>query len=165
MRLFFAVWPPASAARALAEWAGEVHGLCGGRRTPEANIHLTVSFLGQADPAKAIAAARRVRAAPHRLPIEHARYVNRMVWVAPREVPPALKALHSALAIELYREEFILERRPFAVHVTLIRNARATVLPALPGIDWPVSELVLVRSALSSRGPSYEPLERFALAG
>jgi 2'-5' RNA ligase len=163
MRLFFAIWPPARTAQALAAWAEEVRALSGGRRTAEGNIHLTLSFLGSAEPAKAIAAAKRVKGAPHRLPIEHARHVNHMIWVAPREMPPPLAALHSALAIELYREEFILERRPFAAHVTLIRKARATVLHALPAIDWPVSEFVLVRSSLSSRGPSYEPLERFPL--
>jgi len=162
-RLFFAVWPPASAARALAEWAEQVRDLSGGRRTADGNIHLTLSFLGRAEPARAIAAAKRVKAAPHRLPIEHARYVHRMIWVAPREVPAPLAVLHSALAVELYREEFILERRPFAAHVTLIRDARGAVLPALPAIDWPVSEFVLVRSSLSSRGPTYEPLERFPL--
>ena len=163
MRLFFALWPPAKAARALAEWADEVKDLSGGRRTPEGNIHLTLCFLGRAEPARAIAAAKRVKGAPHRLPIEQARHVNRMIWVAPLEVPAPLAALHSALAVELYREEFILERRPFAAHVTLIRNARGAVLPALPPIDWPVSEFVLVRSSLSSRGPAYEPLERFPL--
>ena len=165
MRLFFAIWPPASVARALADWAEEVRGLSGGRRTAEGNIHLTLSFLGQAEPARAIAAAKRVKAAPHHLPIEHARHVNRMIWVAPRQVPAPLAALHGALAVELYREEFILERRPFAAHVTLIRNARGAVLPALPAIDWPVGEFILVRSSLSSRGPSYEPLEGFTLAG
>ena len=162
-RLFFAIWPPANTARVLAEWADEVKDLSGGRRTAEGNIHLTLSFLGRAEPARAIAAARRVKATPHRLPIEHARHVNHMVWVAPREVPAPLAALHSALAVELYREEFILERRPFTAHVTLIRKARGAVLPALPAVDWPVSEFVLVRSSLSSRGPSYEPLERFPL--
>lgn len=164
MRLFFAIWPPADAARALAEWAEEVRGLSGGRGTAEGNIHLTLSFLGQAEAAKAIAAAGRVTGASHRLPIEQARHVNHMVWVAPRETPAALATLHRALAIELYREEFILERRPFAAHVTLIRKARGAVLPALPSIEWPVSEFVLVRSSLSRRGPAYEVIERFRLA-
>lgn len=164
MRLFFAAWPPADAARALAEWAEQVRDLSGGRCTAEGNIHLTLSFLGQAEPAKAVAAARRVKGAPQRLPIEQARHVNRMIWVAPRETPAPLATLHRALAIELYREEFILERRPFAAHVTLIRNARGAVLPALPAIDWPVSEFVLVGSSLSRRGPVYEVIERFQLA-
>ena len=163
MRLFFAIWPPPAVARTLAHWSETAGRATGGRRTTEGNIHLTLAFLGEADPARAIKAARRVRAEAHRLPLEQARYVNRMVWVAPRKMPTALAALHEKLAMELYREEFILERRPFAAHVTLIRDARRAELPAVPAVEWPVDEFVLVRSALSPRGAAYEPVERFTL--
>ena len=163
MRLFFAIWPPAGVARALAQWSEVAARTSGGRRTSEANIHLTLAFLGQADPARAIRAARRVTSPAHFLPIEKARHVHRMVWVGPDEVPPALAILHDRLAMELYREEFILERRPVAAHVTLIRDARRAELPPLPQVDWPVGEFVLVRSSLSPRGAMYEPVERFIL--
>jgi 2'-5' RNA ligase len=132
-----------------------------------ANIHLTLAFLGEADSIRAPAAARRVRGRRHALPIDTARYVkrNEMVWVAPREMPPSLEALVKALHFELYRDEFILERRPFAAHVTLLRNARAPAsLPPLPAVLWPVDEFLLVRSRTSSRGSNYEPVERFPLS-
>ena len=165
MRLFFALWPPADTARALAQWASEAQRATGGKTTPEEKIHLTLAFLGEADPARASAAARRVRAAAHELPIEEARYVreNQMVWVRPRGTPPALNALFERLSVALYREEFILERRPFAAHVTLIRKACGAKLPALPAVHWPVTEFLLVRSALSPKGASYEPVERYPL--
>jgi 2'-5' RNA ligase len=165
MRLFFAIWPPADAAQILAGWSERAARATGGRRTPEGNIHLTLAFLGKADADRAIRAGKRVRGKAHQLPIAEARYVraNRMVWVAPRETPPALSALHESLAMELYRQEFILERRPFAAHVTLIRDAQRAELPPLPAVAWPVEEFVLVRSTVSSRGASYEPLERFTL--
>jgi len=163
MRLFFALWPPDATARALADWADVAQRATGGRRTAEGKIHLTLAFLGEADPAKAVAAAQRVKAQAHRLPIEGGRYLNRMVWAAPKETPPALAALHEKLAMELYREEFILERRPFAAHVTLIRDARRAQLPPVPQVEWPVCEFLLVRSSVSSRGATYEPLERLTL--
>ena len=165
MRIFFAVWPPAQAARALAQWAANAQGQVGGKATSEEKIHLTLAFLGDADPAKAIAAARRVGGEKHELPIEQARHwrENNIVWAGPRETPPALKALHQNLSLELYREEFLLERRPFAAHVTLLRKARAAELPPLPAVKWPVTEFILVRSSLSSKGATYEPLERFSL--
>jgi 2'-5' RNA ligase len=163
MRLFFAIWPPGAAAHALADWADLAQRATSGRRTTEGNIHLTLAFLGQADAEKAIAAARRVKGTAHRLPIEEGRYINRMVWAAPKQTPPALAALHEKLAMELYREEFILERRPFAAHVTLIRDARRAPLPPVPEVEWPVREFLLVRSSVSSRGATYEPLERFTL--
>jgi 2'-5' RNA ligase len=166
MRIFFALWPPVETAHALAEWAHEAQRHTGGRATNEEKIHLTLAFLGEADPQKATRAAQRVTAIRHTLPIEQARYwrENHIVWAGPRETPAPLQALFDRLSMELYREELILERRPFAAHVTLIRKARAAKsLPPLPAVDWPVREILLVRSSLSSKGSTYEPLERFAL--
>jgi RNA 2',3'-cyclic 3'-phosphodiesterase len=165
MRIFFALWPPPETARALAGWARDAQRQSGGRPTSEEKIHLTLAFLGEADPAKAIAAARRAGGEKHELPLEQARYwrENSIVWAGPRETPPALKALHENLSLELYREEFLLERRPCAAHVTLLRKARAAELPPLPDVKWPVTEFILVRSSLSSKGATYEPLERFSL--
>jgi 2'-5' RNA ligase len=166
MRIFFAVWPPVDTARTLGQWAVQAQQKTGGKLTPEEKIHLTLAFLGDANPEKAIAAGKRVEAKAHKLPIEQARYwrENNIVWAGPRETPPPLKALFESLSVELYREELILERRAFAAHVTLIRKVRAAKsLPPLPALDWPVDEFVLVRSLLSSAGSSYEPLERFRL--
>lgn len=166
MRIFFAIWPPAAAARALAQWAREAQRLTGGTLTAEDRIHLTLAFLGEADQDRAICAARKVEGKSHHLPIEEARYWrdNHIVWAGPRETPPPLGELFKRLELALYKEDFILERRAFTAHVTLIRKARAAQpLPPLPAIDWPVREFLLVRSRLSPAGSTYEPLERFAL--
>jgi 2'-5' RNA ligase len=163
VRLFFAAWPPAESAGALEGWARSLEG----RVTPARMIHLTLAFLGVAEPDKAIGAARRVQARAHRLPIEIAQYWkhNRIVWVGPRELPPELKTLVEALHLELSRAEYMLERRPYAAHVTLLRSAPPPAeLPPLPPIDWPVREFTLVRSDVSNRGASYEVVERFKLA-
>jgi RNA 2',3'-cyclic 3'-phosphodiesterase len=158
VRLFFAVWPPGRTAAELESWARALQG----RVIPAEKVHLTLAFLGEAEPGRAAAAARRVSAAPHDLPIDAPGYWkhNRIVWAGPRETPAGLKALVEALHLELYRAEYILERRPFAAHVTLLRNApRPAELPALPEVDWPVSDFTLVRSA----GQVYEVLERFSV--
>ena len=123
MRLFFALWPPRETALALERWAQAVDG----RRTPADKIHLTLAFLGEADAGKASAAAGRVQAAGFRLPLEEARHWahNQIVWAGPHRVPDELARLVEALQVELYKEAFILERRPFAAHVTLVRKAAA----------------------------------------
>jgi 2'-5' RNA ligase len=162
VRLFFAAWPPPETAAALADWARALDG----RRVPAEKIHLTLAFLGAAQPDKAAAAARRVQGRAHALPIEVAKYWkhNQIVWAGPRETPPALAALADALHFELYRAEFILERRPFAAHVTLVRKARRPAsLPPLPAVDWPIRELALVNSTVSANGSTYDILERFPL--
>lgn len=170
MRLFFALWPPEKAARALHEWASQAFRQTSGRVTRAETIHLTLAFLGEIQEPGISAAKDMGRATvgkAHSLPMEQARYWphNRIVWVGPNETPAPLAALAADLKSLLLGKGFELERRSFEAHVTLIRKARAPrALPALPPVDWPVEEFVLVRSTLSNEGSSYEVLERFSLA-
>ena len=156
MRLFFASWPPAGTAQALARWAEDAQRECGGRVARPEAIHLTLAFLGEAQPGQAMAKAGEVRLAGTSFAIEQGRYWdhNRIVWVGPRETPPALGQLAQALG----------ETRRYAAHVTLIRKARAPRrLPPVPALDWPVPEFVLVSARLAPEGASYEVLARYAL--
>jgi len=162
MRLFFAAWPPPDTAAKLALWARQFEG----RPTPAENIHLTLAFLGEANPDAATAAARRAEGRKHHLPLEVARYWkhNQILWAGPRETPGELQALVASLHAELRAAAFVLEDRPFSAHVTLLRKAkRLRTLPNLPALDWPIDDFVLVRSSVSSSGASYEALSRFPL--
>lgn len=166
MRLFFACWPPAETAQALARWAAEVRNDSGGKLTAVESIHLTLAFLGEAQAEPAAAAAREVKARAHELPIDAARYVkrNEMVWVGPEQPPQSLLSLADHLHLSLRNGGFVLEQRPFAAHVTLIRKARRPgSIPPLPKVRWPVDEFLLVASKTSSKGSTYTPIERFAL--
>ncbi len=166
MRLFFACWPPAETAQALARWASEVRNDSGGKLTAVENIHLTLAFLGDAQVEPAVAAARQVKAGAHELPIDAARYVKRteMVWVGPEALPQELASLAAQLREALIHRQFRLEERPFAAHLTLIRKARRPgSIPRLPKVRWPVDEFLLVASRTSSKGSTYTPVERFAL--
>jgi 2'-5' RNA ligase len=163
LRLFFALWPPVEAARALAKWAREARHGAGGRVTAEDTIHLTLAFLGEADPDKAAAAAAGVRGKAFEMPIEIARHWrhNGIVWAGPRAVPPELEDLAASLKKAL--SAFNLEDRRFAAHITLVRKASPSTLPNLPAISWAVTEFVLVRSTPSATGSRYEVVERFPL--
>lgn len=168
MRLFFALWPPPAAARILADWAGKAARDTGGKPVAAEKIHLTLAFLGDADPKEAIAAAKEIHGEAFDLPIEESEYWkrNRIVWVGPRQIPAPLERLVTALQLELFRAEFILERRPFAAHVTLLRKARmALALPDLPPVRWHASDFVLVQSHTSRTGPTYATVQGFPLAG
>jgi 2'-5' RNA ligase len=168
-RLFFAIWPTPEIATLLNAWSRTAQVECGGRVTLPANIHLTLAFLGDVSPGRAKRLAecgRRAAGVAHSLALEEARYWkhNRVVWAGPRVIPPALGSLAQALTRELIAADFPTEAREFNAHVTLIRQARLPrMLPGLPTIVWPVSEMVLVRTQLSSTGSSYAMLERFAL--
>lgn len=143
----------------------------GGRATRQETIHLTLAFLGDIDAGRvddAIAAARTVRAPAHRLLVTHAEYWphNRILWAGSERTPAPTRRLAVGLNKALTQAGFVLERRPFAAHVTLIRKARAPqLLPPLPKVEWPVDAFVLVRSRLSKEGSYYDVLERFPLRG
>jgi RNA 2',3'-cyclic 3'-phosphodiesterase len=161
-RYFLAVWPPAGTAAALEGWANKLEG----RATVAHKVHLTLAFLGPVAPEKASDAACSIKGRAHALPLEKAQYWkhNRIVWAGPREMPAALGALVEALHAALRRAGYVLEARPFAAHVTLLRSAPPPrELPPLPTVEWPVSEFTLVRSAVSSKGSAYEIVERFPL--
>ncbi|OLE19904.1 MAG: 2'-5' RNA ligase [Betaproteobacteria bacterium 13_1_20CM_3_63_8] len=163
MRLFFALWPPAETALALEAWARTA---AEGKVTRTENIHLTLAFLGESDPQKAIRAAERVRARAFELRIERAQYwrENDIVWAGPEAIAPQWRDLVVQLHQGLHEEGFVLDQRPFAAHITLLRKARRPrTLPPLPPLDWPVSEFLLVRSQVSSKGSTYEPLRRFMM--
>lgn len=168
-RLFFAIWPPPEIAALLNAWSRTAQVECGGRVTLPANIHLTLAFLGDVTPGRAkrlAECARRAGGEAHSIALEEARYWkhNRVVWAGPRAIPPALASIAEALNRELIAADFPTEAREFNAHVTLIRQARLPrTLPGLPTIAWPVRELVLVRTQLSSTGSSYAMLERFGL--
>jgi RNA 2',3'-cyclic 3'-phosphodiesterase len=168
VRLFFAAWPPPRTAQVLGAWASEVAETSGGKLMRVENIHLTLAFLGEADPALAIAAATLVRGRKHELPIDVARYwkKNKIVWVGPARIPDPLSAVAGELHARLRSAGFVLEERPFAAHITLLRNARVPAsIPPLPKVEWPLNEFLLMQSRTSPKGSAYEPLERFALAG
>jgi len=96
------------------------------------------------------------------LPLDTAKYWrdSHIVWAGPREMPEGLRVLVERLHLALYRAEFILERRPFAAHVTLLRKARKpTAIEPLPRLEWPVREFALV----NSDGGAYADVERFRL--
>ena len=168
LRLFFALWPPADAAAALARWAAEAAALTGGRAVREPAIHVTLAFLGNVSDdclPVALRAARSAKGVAHDLPIEQAKRWsdNALVWVGPKRTPPEVASLAESLRVALRAEGFKIEERPFVAHVTLVRRAGKAALPPLPSVEWPVTEFTLVHSTLSRHGSTYTVLERFGL--
>ena len=152
MRLFFALWPPPETARALAQWARSLPG----RATAAEKIHLTLAFLGEAEPAAAMEAGKAAKGQVFDLPIETAGYwrQNEIVWAGPAETPSALGNLVKQLKTGKT------EKRPFAAHITLLRKAAPPgTLPPLPAVQWPAREFALVKSDFRT----YETLARFPL--
>jgi 2'-5' RNA ligase len=167
-RVFFAVWPDAAAAEAMAAAGRDARKTSGGRPMRPETLHLTLAFLGE-QPAERLAEAMAVAAtraaAPFTLTLDRLGYWqhNRILW-AGGDCPP-LAALADGLGAALRAAGFRLDARPFAIHATLLRDARCPAPPALAApIAWPVSEFVLVESRLSAAGADYRVIGRWPLA-
>jgi len=173
-RIFFALWPDPAVAQALDSLAAAAHAVCGGRRMRRDTLHLTLAFLGdvdaaQFDVARAVAdeVSHKVGAGGTALRIDRLACWkhNHIVWAGCDSVPDAVAELAEQLGTGLRQRGFKLDRRPFAAHVTLLRNAQCGGdLPVPAAFDWPVREFVLVQSRLGPDGARYEIVGRWPLA-
>lgn len=174
MRLFFALWPSAAAAKQLAGIAAESAACLGGRPTRLETLHLTLAFLGEVADThihRLSELAAGLPASPFKLRIDQPGYWrrNRLFWAGCREIPSSLDTLATELRNRLVDGGFLASNgeRPFTPHVTLVRKVpditQNETLPTIRPIEWQCVDFVLVRSQLSDNGPNYEPLARFAL--
>jgi 2'-5' RNA ligase len=171
-RLFVAIWPSAAARESLIQTVDEAR-----RATPDVRWqpperwHVTLAFLGPADPAKAAARVdARVRA--DRLPgaepirLHGSGSFGQVIWVGVEHGPwlaELARGLHASLHVA--------DRR-FRAHVTVGRlrgeagPARARdVVPTLAAHDgpaWTPGEITLVES-VTGPAPEYHVLERWPL--
>lgn len=166
-RVFFAVWPDDTAAKALHAVAREAQKGCRGRLMRRETLHLTLAFLGDVSDDR-IADARRVADAlagePFDISLDELGYWkhNRILWAG--GVSPPLTFLAKDLNDGLRASGFRLDSRPFVAHMTLLRDARCAETPVFTEpVAWPVREFVLVESKLSSDGARYEAIGRWPL--
>lgn len=131
------------------------------------NLHLTLAFLGQLPEKRrdvAMAVAESISAAGFDLRLDRLGYWkhNRILWAGGDSAP--LVALAADLAGRLRAADFLLETRPFAAHLTLLRDARCPAVPTLAeAVAWPVRDFVLAESAASPQGVVYRPVGRWPL--
>lgn len=154
----------------LAAWARALRAVCGGRPTRTENLHLTLAFLGEVEDARLAGlerAAGELAPAPRAgvLVLDRPGYWkrNRIAWAGASAPPPELDDMVSELRGALARSRVEFDPKPFATHVTLLREAREPqALPALEPIAWELNGFALVRSP-AGRGGSYEVLNSWGL--
>jgi 2'-5' RNA ligase len=182
-RTFLAVFPPATVVERVADALEAVRQAGDGVGwVKSANIHYTLRFLGDLEPAGLEAAQRAaVRAASASKPFRVAlggpgifpdARRPRVLWLGANEGAQALTGLARVLETALMTEGFGRADKPFAPHLTLGRvrdTANAAKVTArflagsYPADAFEVRELVVVRSTLDPRGALYEPLATAAL--
>lgn len=169
-RVFFALWPEERVAAALYTSARRIHAQTGGRLMRRDSLHLTLAFLGDQSPERVetlreLAATLRGEAFELLVARAGAWQRGRIVWGGPEVTPPPLAALAEELAAALRAEGFAVEARPFAAHVTLVRNGHQPPSREIdPPVSWPVGDFALMRSHLGAEGARYECLGRWPLS-
>lgn len=178
VRAFFALDLPEAVRRACASLARELRARPDGdgvRWVRPENFHLTLRFLGNVEAERLGELAARVRAAtadvsPFRAALGALdAFPPRRPRVVAVGVEPEAPLCELAARVEAGVVEAGLapERRRLRPHVTLgrVRSRRAPSLEgaASDGSDWPVREVVLLRSDLGRDGSTYTHLERIAL--
>lgn len=178
-RAFVAIPMPEDAAARL---AGLARGLAVGRRVPEENLHLTLSFLGDVTDeglGELHDTLSGIRAAPVELRFEGLGLFGedrpRALWAAVAG-DPALLALQKQVERAARKAGLSPEARRFVPHVTLVRmkgrredaGPLARFLADRGGASAPPLRAVafsLMSSRLRPEGAEYEELARYPLLG
>ncbi|MGC4893771.1 RNA 2',3'-cyclic phosphodiesterase [Micromonospora sp. DT31] len=191
MRLFAAVYPPVAAVDDLTGRIAGLRVAAasdaGVRLADPADLHLTLAFLGEvpdgrlADAQDALGRAaqefRNGRAEPPRLRLggggSFGQGRSAVLWVDVRGDADALDMLARLVRGGLRAAGLPYDEKPFRAHLTIARpgdrvapadvRADREALHGYAGPEWPVGELVLVRSHPGSRA-RYERLAAWPLA-
>jgi len=177
-RTFLAVFPPATVVERVTSAVDVLRQPGDGVGwVKSGNVHYTLRFLGDLEPAGVEAAKRAAaRAAGTSRPFRVALGAPgvfpearrpRVLWLGASEGGTALTGLARVLEIALLAEGFSRADKPFAPHLTLGRVRDAADGPRVatrflagtfPADAFEVRELVVVRSTLDPAGARYEPL-------
>jgi 2'-5' RNA ligase len=167
-RLFTALWPDAAVRTRLAVLRDAWRWPEGVRAVADANLHLTLHYLGAFARARLSELEERLTVLPAQRMRLHADVPE--IWrggiaVLRFALDPALATLHEQIGGALASLGVALDARPFAPHVTMARRARGAVAPAAPAaLEWPASSFVLVESVARPE-PCYRVLRSFGDAG
>ena len=164
-RLFLALWPEDAERRRMAELAASI---AGRRRVRDANLHLTLVFLGATDAARLAAyeaALADLPALDLDLVLDRYGYwpQPRILWLGSSHTPPELYEWVAELHWRLRGCGFIPERRAFQAHITLARKfpGPAPEQPPTPPLRWRIREVTLVESVQGAEGSRYQVLRRW----
>ncbi|WP_281280165.1 RNA 2',3'-cyclic phosphodiesterase [Panacagrimonas perspica] len=169
-RLFFALLPDAATREAMTLAAKSIalklaHG---GREVPEANLHLTLMFLGDAVPAQdeqaACGAAESVSSDPFTFALDAAGSFPTAWWLGQHKASPELQRLRKSLQTAITTRKVAYDRQHFVPHVTIARHPKTRLATtSIAPVEWRCDSFSLMRSSLAGQGVAYEQIARWSL--
>lgn len=164
-RLWVGIWPPEWVVERLSELHRKDQ--VGARFVPPENWHVTLRFLGDADPSAVDVALRSsdLRAASVRLGPAVDLLGEKMLMLPAAgvdELAASVVGATRALGTDPVRRRFV-------GHLTLARLKRRANMPRVLGelftAEWDVDSIALVESTLRPDGVRYATLAEYALSG
>jgi 2'-5' RNA ligase len=139
-----------------------------GRPIPDANLHLTLAFLGKVEETRI--PALRAATGGLALPAFDLRIDRRgrwprsgILWLGPSAPPAALNRLVKGIWGALEPLSFWSDFRDFRPHVTIARRCGVGGPGEVAPVDWPVRDFALMVSDLDHKGATYRVLARWPL--
>ncbi|MCC6208940.1 MAG: RNA 2',3'-cyclic phosphodiesterase [Gammaproteobacteria bacterium] len=160
-RLFLALWPDEKLRSRLKDRLETGLRIRDGRPEPVANLHVTLVFIGDVEAGCSAAIERAVAGVPgpaFTLSLERVGYWPRprILWLGPREAPPALCALVGTLRAAVVAGGGPVETRPYLPHMTL---ARKVLQPPredhIEPLTWEVTAYSLLESVPDASRRTY----------
>lgn len=168
-RLFFALWPDSGLQQQLAQTALALLPGPDLRRVSVENLHSTLVFLGNVDPAQRLCLedmASLVRAQSFALTLDRFGYFRRpqVAWLGCTTIPAPLRALVAELSLGAAACGFPPDKRPYELHLSIARHLRHDPgrLAVMP-ISWNVERFALMESVSDDKGLHYQPLRFWQL--
>jgi len=168
MRLFIAINFPDEIKAAIAQVRdGIKKAALRGNFTLDANIHLTLVFLGECDARQVLSiksVLEETRLTSFPLMLEKAGYFKRdggnTWWIGLKENKP-LSGLQSDLSARLQQKGFIIESRKYTPHVTIGREVKLPagfVQPEVPQVGFDFTSIELMKSEHINGKLTYTPV-------
>lgn len=184
-RLFFALCPDQATRRAVKDrmqlldgLEGEptghsaAHDRRGYKKVCEANLHITVAFLGMVTAERQSCieqAVEQIHQPSFDLELDHFGYWRRsqILWAGCQPAPGALQNLVAELQQAMRDCDIPVEARSFQPHMTLMRGVRRKPadLPVMPPLRWSLDSFsLMVSEQQPGGGVSYQVLRSWLLA-
>jgi len=169
-QLFVALFPDEVARRRLFRLAYDLGVMSSGRTIPQANLHITLRYLGQVNMEVMQCLEQqlgRIKATAFRLQISRleTRARQGMIWAMPEECPEPLTALVEEIDRCSSACDITVRDHEFLPHITLVRNIkRRPRLQQIEPIEIVASNFQLAASERLSEGSHYRQLHRWSLS-
>ncbi|HHB1427459.1 TPA: RNA 2',3'-cyclic phosphodiesterase [Serratia odorifera] len=169
-RLFFALSLPDALQQPVIRWRAEAFQPEHGRPVAAANLHLTLSFLGDVSAQKEAALtqlAGRIRQPGFSITLDDLGHWPRpgVVWLGCKRAPRGLLQLADMLRSQAARSGCFQSPLPFHPHITLLRAATRPIAlpPSTPGWVMPATQFSLYQSVFEHGRTRYQPLAHWPL--